>query len=674
MGRRRCARNCMPPASVDKSDTRLSLSSVFSPGVSRRDVERPRTCTGGSSETTFRPEVSVTVPDLPIVQPDTVIVVTASRSEQEQARTPASVTVITEERAQRSGEPLLLNLLRITPSAAVAITGPAGSQSQLRLRGAEANHTLLFIDGIRANDPAAGNEPRFELLNADMASRVEVIRGPQSALWGSEAIGGVVAISGLPAKGLSALGEAGSFGFGRVGGSASTRNDTIDLAVAGGFQAAEGINAFADGPGDRDGYRNVALRSRVAWRPAAGLEFGGSAFAIRARSEFDGFDPATFLRADTLDETRNHLAAGRLSARYEDRGWSVTAGGSHLRSSNRNRLDSTPVNETHATRASGEIQVERQLDTGAVRHRLIVAMDADRETFRARDVAYGGLTKQDRDRAHQAFTAEWRAETSYLVTDLAIRRDMFNRFKDTSTLRASALAELGGGFSLAASYGEGIAQPTFFDLYGFFPGSFAGNPSLAPERSRGIEASLRFRRSGLTAAATIYRQRLRDEIIDVFDPVTFVGTTANARGRSKRAGLEVETDYTISPALRVSANYAYLHAEEQTDPLSRAVKEVRRPKHSGSVAIDGTRGRLTYAASLTYTGARSDRDFDRFPAAVVRLEPYWLAGARLAWRATRAVELFGRVANAFDDTHQDVVGYRTEGRSVYAGLRLGLGG
>lgn len=673
MGRRRCARNCMPLSQADKSDTCLSLSSVFSPGVSRKDVERPGVRTGGSSETTFRQEVSFTMPDLPVAQVDSAIVVTASRAEQEQARTPGSVTIITEERAQRLGEPLLVNLLRLVPSAAVATSGPAGSQSQLRLRGAEANHSLLFIDGIRANDPAAGNEPRFELLNADMASRVEVIRGPQSALWGSEAIGGVVAISGVGVKGATASVEAGSFGFARLGGSASTSSDTLDVRLAGGFQRANGINAFDGGPGDRDGYRNAALRGRIAWRPSPGLELNGAAFAIRGRSEFDGFDPVTFLRADTLDESHNRLAAGRLSARYENDGWALSAGGSHLSSTNRNLLADAPVNRTNAARTAGQLQIERQVTTGPVRHILIAALDADRESFEARDVAYGGFTDQDRDRAHRAVTAEWRMEGRLFVADLAVRRDMFNRFKDTTTIRAAASTELGGGVSLAASYGEGIAQPTFFDLYGFFPGSFVGNPSLAPERSRGIEASLRFRRSGLYAAATLYRQRLKDEIIDVFDPITFLSTTANAEGRSKRSGLEFEADYVVSPAVRLSAHYAYLDAEERTDPLDRPVKEVRRPRHSGSVALDGTRGRLTYGASLAFTGTRTDRDFDRFPATTVRLSSYWLGGARLAWRLNDSIEVFGRIANAFGANHQDVVGYRTEGRSAYAGLRLGLG-
>ena len=120
------------------------------------------------------------------------IVITASRLPEDQAHTPVSVSLIDSQRIERLGEPLVPALIRLTPSAAVESGGPAGSLAQVRIRGAEANHTLLFIDGIRANDPAAGDIPRFELLNADIVSRIEVVRGPQSALWGSDAIGGVV--------------------------------------------------------------------------------------------------------------------------------------------------------------------------------------------------------------------------------------------------------------------------------------------------------------------------------------------------------------------------------------------------------------------------------------------------------------------------------------------------
>src|SRR3954447_10506484 len=161
------------------------------------------------------------------------IVITASRTPETEARTPASVTIIDRLKIERLGQPLVPALLSLTPSVAVATTGPAGSFTEVRIRGAENNHTLLFIDGIRANDPASGDFARFELLNADIASLIEVVRGPQSALWGSDAIGGVVSVHGTEDKsGYTATAEAGSYGFSRASGSAAISTDKAVLAGA----------------------------------------------------------------------------------------------------------------------------------------------------------------------------------------------------------------------------------------------------------------------------------------------------------------------------------------------------------------------------------------------------------------------------------------------------------
>src|SRR5438309_6856014 len=228
------------------------------------------------------------MPALPM--DSTQIVITASRAPQSEAQTPASVTIVDQQRIERLDEPLLSALLRLTPSAAVSTSGPAGSLTEVRIRGAEANHTLLFIDGIKINDPASGDTPRYEILNADLASRIEVIRGPQSALWGSEAIGGVIAVNGLDdAPGFAGSAEAGSFGLERASGSASLTSDRASLSGALGFQRATGINSVA-GPGDRDGYRNLSGRVRGVWHAGDNIEVGASGLALGGRSEFDGFD------------------------------------------------------------------------------------------------------------------------------------------------------------------------------------------------------------------------------------------------------------------------------------------------------------------------------------------------------------------------------------------------
>ena len=599
------------------------------------------------------------------------IVITASRAPETEAQTPASVTVIDQQRIERLDEPLVAALLRLTPSAAVATSGPSGSLTEVRIRGAEANHTLLFLDGIKINDPAAGDAPRFELLNADLASRVEVVRGPQSALWGSDAIGGVIAINGLDdPKGASASAEAGSFGFVRGSASAGLLSSTTSLAAAVGFQRATGIDSF-NGHGDKEGYRNLSGRLRATWRPAADVEVGASALALTGRSDFDGFDPLTFAHEDTLDNSRNRLVAGRLWARAgnSQSPWSAEIAASILGSSNRNFLADAEQNRTRGGRRNISAQVERRFSTGPVTNRLIAAADLERETFHARDTIYGGFSDQDRNRLHEALTVEWRAETKVITGDIAVRRDMFNRFKDATSARASLLAAIGGGFSLAGSYGEGIAQPTFFDLYGFFPNNFLGNPSLRPESSRGFEVSVRYRKGPIAASLTGYRQRLHDEIIDVFDAGTGLFSTANSTKISHRSGVEATVDWKLNQNFRISAKYAYLDATQPDDVSVTQVHELRRPKHSGSVALDGTAARFTYGASIAYVGRHFDQR-DTFPFDRVTLGSYWLADARVGYEIAPGIEAFGRMSNAFGQHYEDVFGYRTEPRAVYAGLKF----
>ena len=597
------------------------------------------------------------------------IVVTAARTPQDEADSAASVTIIDKARIERLGEPLVPDLLRLAPSTSVSQSGPAGSLTEVRIRGAEANHTLLFIDGIRANDPAAGNIPRFELLNADVASRIEVVRGPQSALWGSEAIGGVVAVGGGrdASRGVSAAAEAGSFGFRRGAAAVTANPGKAKFAVAAGWQRAEGIDIF--GGGDRDGYRNLSSRARGSLRLSPALEVGASAFALTGRTEFDGSDPFTFARSHDLT-SKNRLMAGQLwlAAGSDRSAWRGYLSGSLLGSRKRNFFAGEPINRTSGGRSTLSAQVERHFATGAVQHELIAAVDHEAEEFSARDTVYGGLSEQDRTRNHQSLTLEWRAEAGSLIGDVAIRHDRFNRFKDATNLRLSALARLGGGLSVTAAFAEGIAQPTFFDLFGFFPGTFVGNPSLKPESSRGVEASIRYRRSNLEASLTAYRQRLNDEIVDVF--AFPLSTTVNRAEKSRRSGIEAEIGWRLSGTLRLTANYAFLKASEPGGVGAAQVREIRRPKHSGSLALDGIAGRLTYGASIAYTGRRDDVNFDIFPSQTVRLGAYWLGGARVAYSASERVELFGRAANAFDERYQDVFGYRTEGRSLHAGIRF----
>lgn len=608
----------------------------------------------------------------PSSAPAEEIIVTGSREAVEAAESPVSGTVLGRAELEALALPAASDALRLAPGVSVATSGPRGSQTQLRIRGAEANHTLLFVDGIRFNDPAAGNEARFELLMNDPLSRLEVVRGPQSALWGSEALGGVIAAETadpFSSSGLSALGELGSLDTSRASLQLASRLGDVGISGSGSWIRSDGMDSFGAG-GERDGFDNRTANLKLVFRPVPFGELGLVGHWMEGESEFDGFDPVTFSRADTLDSTDNRIAAIRGWTRLEVGGFAIGFDGSYLDSANRNRLAGDPLNSTFGERFTLGGQVSKTLG----RHRFTAAVEHESEGFRARDQIYLGGTDQDRSRELAAVIGEWRAEWSNaFVTDIAVRHDSFSAFRDATTLRAAALFRPAPAWTLHAAYGEGIAQPTFYDLFGFFPGSFVGNPALRTESSKGWEAGLRWQSGRASAGITGFSNRLRDEILPVFDPVTFTSSAANATGMSRRRGIEAEAAYRFGEVASLALNYTYLDAGEGQVAGDAKVREVRRPRHSANAVVTGSSGPLSWGASVAYVGDRGDTDFDVFPARRVTLEDYVLGSLRISYQVTPSLEAYGRIENAFDADYEDALGYNTPGRTVYAGLRLRLG-
>ena len=297
-------------------------------------------------------------------------------------------------------------LLRLTPSAAVATSGPAGSLTEVRIRGAEANHTLLFVDGIKINDPASGDTPRFELLNADLASRIEVVRGPQSALWGSEAIGGVIAVNGIDDAPGDARQRRRRLVRLRSGRARPARIDQRPASIAGavGLQRATGIDSFG-GPG-RQGRLSQPLgpAARHLATRAPDVELGAAALALDRPERVRRLRPVhrspTPTRSTAAATASPPGGSGRASAATARRGAAQVA--RHRCSARRTATISPAIrSEPHARHPA---QPSTRSSSGASRparstHRLIVAAETERETFHARDTVFGGFTDQDRDRA-----------------------------------------------------------------------------------------------------------------------------------------------------------------------------------------------------------------------------------------------------------------------------------
>lgn len=603
---------------------------------------------------------------------DPTIVVVAAREPVRSDLSGTSISVIDRDTIEALNPSQAADLLRLSPGVSVAQSGPIGAQTQVRLRGAESNHTLVFVDGIEVNDPAASGDFRFETLLADGIERIEVLRGPQSALWGSEAIGGVVSVTTREPGGDSPLfGQVqyGSIRSWRAGGGLEIGSADNGVVAQVSHIDTRGIDAVGSG-GERDGYENLTLSVKGVAQPTPNSEFGAVVRYSTAETEFDGTDPATFLRGDTLDETRIRGLALRAygEAALLDGRWRHRIEAQRLESDNINRRGAAFLNRDDAERQKAVYQ--SSFETGS--HRLVAAFEHEKQRFRAVDRAFFGATNQRRSREQSSFIGEYRLTLGEAFAGSAsVRHDDNDRFADATTWRATAAAALTRGFRAHASIGEGVTDPTFTEQFGFFPGSFVGNASLKPENSRGLDLGLGWGNDHLAADVTYFRTDLKDEIITTFDPLTLLSGVANASGKSQRKGVEASLDAKANAWLRLSANYTWLDSEEGQVAGGPRSREVRRARHSGSLTVSAERDRLTLAASLAYVGKRHDIDFDTFSD--VTLGDYALIALSGRYRVTESVELTAQVVNAGDADYEDVFGYATPGITAYGGIRVRWG-
>ena len=587
-----------------------------------------------------------------------------------------ALTVIDRATIDALGLPLVKDYLTLSPSVSVSVSGPLGAQTQVRIRGAEANHTLTFIDGIDVTDPASSGEFRYETLLADGIDRIEVLRGTQSALWGSEAIGGVINIlTASPLHGGHALyaeAEGGSYDTYRGGVGGGVGSDTAGISAQASYLKSRGYDISSSG-GDRDGYENFTLHGKGFVKPTDNTQLTLAARYADAISEFDDFDYTRGVPLDAPLSTKARLAAVRAAGTIDllDGRSTSEVAAAYTDTANINRTGGVFENESDGGRIKLTGQSSLRFDTGTVRHRVTAAAEWQRERFVSIDADPAALSNQRRNRVQTSAIGEYRLDvTDRFGGGIAVRHDWNNRFADDTTVRVNGAAKIGGGFGVHASYGTGVANPTFYDEFGFFPGFFVGNPNLKPEKSQSYDAGAGWSRGTTKVDVTWYHANLTSEIVSTFDSTTFLSGVANATGRSRRQGLEFSAETSPLTGLKLAASYAYLDATQQQVAAGLQLREVRRPRHSGSLTATYIGEAFDLAASAAITGARKDTDFSIFQT--VTLKSYTLVTVSGAWHVNKHIDLTGRLENAFDATYQDVFAYRTAGLTAHAGVRLRL--
>jgi vitamin B12 transporter len=571
------------------------------------------------------------------------IVVTADRAPVKASETLASVTVITREDIEKSQAPDLLTLLGRQAGIDVARTGGQGQASTVFLRGGNSTHALVLIDGVRVN-PATQGAPDFAHLPLAQIERIEIVRGPRAALWGSDAIGGVIQV--FTRDPSHAFFEAHGGSYGHYGASAAVGvahgDSNIGLTLGNdrlqGFSATNENYPFGDFP-DKDGYRNrnASLRAGTA---LGSQRLSFSSMAVNADVEFDEGDTDARTRVFALQ------LAGPLAA-----GWNHAL----VLGRSTENLD-TPVygSTLHSARNTLDWTVSKAVDE---HNDIDLGLNLAHESGYSHELFTGNF---DADRNNTALFASWRGRVGAHAWAASVRHDDNSQFGGATTGNLAWGWAFAPEWRLRASVGNAFRAPDFNELYypGFIiaPGMalFAGNPELDPERSVTGEAGLDWTPQARSRVGlSLYRTRVHDLIV-------FAGELSDATNidRANIDGAELEFSTGFSN-LGVHGNLNWLDARNRDsgDAL------LRRAPRKAALSADWSFGNGAIAGiDLSAVAARPD-------AGNVRLGGYGLVDLRASLPLLAGWRLEARLENLGDRDYELVSGYNTPGRSGLLTLR-----
>ncbi|MEQ1547961.1 MAG: TonB-dependent receptor [Chakrabartia sp.] len=606
---------------------------------------------------------------------DDAIIVTANRDETPVSQVGQSVTIITADDIQTRQSVAVVDLLRTVPGVTFSRNGGIGSTASVFIRGAESYQTVALIDGVKLNDPSSP-QGGFDFGNLLVGNieRIEVVRGSQSVVWGSQAVGGVInMITQTPTENPSATAriEYGSRDTVHLVGNVAGAFGPVAASVGAGYFKSDGYSAFNQdrGGNERDGYENFGANAKVKVTVSDAISVDLRARYSDGKTDIDGFPAPLYAFADTPEKNfiTEFVGYAGLNASFFDGRLRNRIAYAHTQI-DRENFDpiSTPQITFDAKGTNKRFEYQGHFD---VTESTALTFGAETEKSRSVTSSYGGPAAKAEARISGYYGQLSTSPLTGLTVTGGVRLDQHSTYGSKTTLAVNAVYSPNEGqTTLRTSYGEGFRAPSLFELFSDY-----GNQALVPETSKswdvGITQKLLTERFEVGAIWFNRNSQNLINFISCFGNTSNLcvgrpyGTYDNVR-RSKASGLEFTVRFTPVDALQFSANYTY------SKSINRDTRRtlVQRPQHSvnASIDYDWSFG-LKTGASITHSGnsfinASNTR----------RLEGYTLVDLRASYPITSGLEIFVRSNNVFNEKYETIFEYGTPRRAFYTGIRLSL--
>ncbi|MFT4253679.1 MAG: TonB-dependent receptor [Caulobacter sp.] len=597
------------------------------------------------------------------------VIVTASRTAEKQSETAVATTVIDAAQLRSAQAVIISDVLARTPGVTVTRNGGVGTSTQLRIRGAETDQTVVLIDGVKLNDPSStGGGYNFANLLAGDVDRVEILRGPQSTLWGSQAIGGVINMltktpGGDLATDVTVEGGSRDTAYGRVGVGAG--GDWGGWRLAGGYYTTGGVSAFdkAYGGKEKDGYRNYGLSGRVDLKLTDWATLDLRAYYADSKVDVDGFPAPSYSFADTNEyaKTKEILTYSGVRLSNFDGALQSRVALAYTQTDRDNFDPDSSVPKTFDAKGTNARLEYQGTWTISEAWRAVFGLESERSWFRSASPSeWDPAPTPDRHAANldSAYLQLQAKPVAGLTLTGGVRRDDHSAFGDATTFQGGATYTPNAGATVfRINYGEGFKAPSLYQLYSPY-----GLTTLKPEEAEswdvGVEHSVLNGR--LRGSLTWFTRDVTNQVD--FDSLTYL--YANI-AKTKTDGVELEASFKATDRLTFSGAYTNMKPENRSAGSTYGKRLARRPDETAAANADyaWTNG-LKTGVTVQYVGDSFDN------AANTRiLKSYTLVDLRASYPVKDGFEVYGRVENLFDENYETIYRYGSLGRGAFVGVR-----